>query len=210
MFTKTNKNGSYNNSYIQGNAEKIHDILLMNFIVINKIFLGFLQEDCSFLTNSRIYMFLSYSQHIINHFPTPPIFLKTIRRWLFYSIDFVWVRLNYTINHLKDPSCTSLRDAIQNIFSMLKIGIWSQYCGIFTNYMHFGICMHYDETIYYIRKKVDIERVTSNVRLKFGFGIGNRNQGPISVSVSEPNFFFPKPKHFFFKFFSLFPTSLGK
>ena len=34
----------------------------------------------------------------------------------------------------------------------------------------------------------------TSVRPKPGFGIGNRNQGPISVSVSEPKLFFPKPK----------------
>ena len=77
-ITKTNKIRIYNNSYIQENAEKIHDLLLKRFIVTNKILLGFLQEDSSFLTNSRIYMFLSYSQHIINHFPPPKIIVKTI------------------------------------------------------------------------------------------------------------------------------------
>jgi hypothetical protein len=34
-----------------------------------------------------------------------------------------------------------------------------------------------------------------------GFGIGNLNQGPISVLVSEPKLFFPKQKLFFPKFF---------
>ena len=48
-----------------------------------------------------------------------------------------------------------------------------------------------------------------SLRPKFGFVIGNRNQGSILVSVSEPKFFFPKPKLFIFKFFSFFPTSLG-
>ena len=39
--------------------------------------------------------------------------------------------------------------------------------------------------------------VQTSVRPKPGFGIGNRNQGPISVL--EPKlFFFPKPKHIFF------------
>ena len=47
------------------------------------------------------------------------------------------------------------------------------------------------------------------VRLKQGFNIGYRNQGPISVSVSESKYFFPNRKLFFFKFFSFFPTSLG-
>ena len=47
-----------------------------------------------------------------------------------------------------------------------------------------------------------------SVRPKFGFGIGNRNQGPISVSVSEPKFFFPKPK-LFFSNFTLFFLLLG-
>ena len=36
-----------------------------------------------------------------------------------------------------------------------------------------------------------------SVRPKLGFGIGNRNQGPISGSVSEQNFFFPKLELFF-------------
>ena len=40
-----------------------------------------------------------------------------------------------------------------------------------------------------------------SVRPKLGFGIGNRNQGPISGSVPEQNFFFPKPKLFFSKIF---------
>ena len=39
----------------------------------------------------------------------------------------------------------------------------------------------------------------SSVRPKPGFGIGNRNQSPISVSVLEPKLFFPKPKLFFQK-----------
>ena len=34
-----------------------------------------------------------------------------------------------------------------------------------------------------------------SVRPKPGFGIGNQNEGPLSVSVSEP-IFFPKPKDF--------------
>ena len=45
----------------------------------------------------------------------------------------------------------------------------------------------------------------SSVRPKSGFSIGNRNQGPILVSVSEPNFFFSETETF--KFFSFFPTS---
>ena len=47
-----------------------------------------------------------------------------------------------------------------------------------------------------------------SVRPKFGLGIGNRNQGPISVSVSELKFFSGN-RYFLFKFFSFFPTSLG-
>ena len=46
----------------------------------------------------------------------------------------------------------------------------------------------------------------TSVRPKFGFDIGNRNQGPISVS--EPKFFFPKPK-LFFSNFTLFFLLLG-
>ena len=42
----------------------------------------------------------------------------------------------------------------------------------------------------------------------FGFGIGNRNQGPISVSVWEPKLFIPKPKLFFFFNFSIFQIFL--
>ena len=49
----------------------------------------------------------------------------------------------------------------------------------------------------------------ATVRPKFGFGTENRNQGPISVSVSEANFFFRNRIFFFFKFFSFLPTSLG-
>ena len=33
-----------------------------------------------------------------------------------------------------------------------------------------------------------------SVRLKPGFGIGNRNQDQVSVSVSGPELFMPKPK----------------
>ena len=33
-----------------------------------------------------------------------------------------------------------------------------------------------------------------SVRLKPGFGIGNRNQDQVSVSVSGPELFLPKPK----------------
>ena len=49
-----------------------------------------------------------------------------------------------------------------------------------------------------------------SVRLKPGFDIGNRNQGPISVS--DPKLFFRKPKLFFskqFKFLSCFLTPWG-
>ena len=37
--------------------------------------------------------------------------------------------------------------------------------------------------------------------LKPGLGIGNQNPGPISVSVSEPKLFDPKPKLIYFWFF---------
>ena len=57
---------------------------------------------------------------------------------------------------------------------------------------------------------------STSVQLKPGFGIGNRNQGPILVSISEPKLFFPKPKLFFqkkvqkrFKLLSCFPPSWG-
>ena len=43
-----------------------------------------------------------------------------------------------------------------------------------------------------------------SVRTKFGFGIGNRNQGPILVSVSEPKFFFSETETHFFKFSHVF------
>ena len=43
-----------------------------------------------------------------------------------------------------------------------------------------------------------------SVRPKFGFGIGNRNQGPISVSVLEP-----KLEHFFSNFSHFFPLLWG-
>ena len=36
--------------------------------------------------------------------------------------------------------------------------------------------------------------VYSSVRPKLGFGIGNRNQDQVSVSVSGPELFLPKPK----------------
>ena len=52
--------------------------------------------------------------------------------------------------------------------------------------------------------------VLSSVRPKFGFGIGNRNQGPISVSVSEPNFFFSETNFFFFIIFLIFSHFLGE
>ena len=41
----------------------------------------------------------------------------------------------------------------------------------------------------------------------FGFGIGNRNQGPISVSVSELIFFSKTETFLFFKFFHVFESS---
>ena len=40
-----------------------------------------------------------------------------------------------------------------------------------------------------------------SVRLKFGFIMGNRNQGPFLVWVLEPKCFFPKPIFFFSNFF---------
>ena len=40
------------------------------------------------------------------------------------------------------------------------------------------------------------EGIGVSVGPKAGFGIRNRNQGPILVSVSEPKLFFPKPKLF--------------
>ena len=43
--------------------------------------------------------------------------------------------------------------------------------------------------------------IDNSARPKPGFGIGNRNQGPITVSVSEPKLFFPKPKLFLSKKF---------
>ena len=42
---------------------------------------------------------------------------------------------------------------------------------------------------------------TNSARPKPGFGIGNRNQGSILVSVSE--LVFPKPKLFFFQNISI-------
>ena len=36
--------------------------------------------------------------------------------------------------------------------------------------------------------------VTGSVQPKLGFGIGNRNQDQVSVSVSGPELFLPKPK----------------
>ena len=54
--------------------------------------------------------------------------------------------------------------------------------------------------------------IVASVRPKFGFGIENRNQGPISVPpvlVSEPRFFFSKTETLFFNFFSFFPTLGG-
>ena len=46
------------------------------------------------------------------------------------------------------------------------------------------------------------------IRLKPGFGIGNRNQSPTSVSVSQP-IFFPETETFFFKIFLMFTHFLG-
>ena len=43
--------------------------------------------------------------------------------------------------------------------------------------------------------------IRSSVQPKPGFGIRNRNQGPISVSVSEPKLFFFETKIFFSEFF---------
>ena len=44
-----------------------------------------------------------------------------------------------------------------------------------------------------------------NLRPKPSLGIGNRIQSPIWVL--KLNFFFPKPKLFFFRFYSFFPNS---
>ena len=44
--------------------------------------------------------------------------------------------------------------------------------------------------------------LSTSVRPKLGFGIGNRNQGPITVSVSEPKLFVTKL--FFSKFFNCY------
>ena len=44
----------------------------------------------------------------------------------------------------------------------------------------------------------------SSVRPKFGIGAKFRPKLWVSVSVSEPKFFFPKPKLFFFQNFSIF------
>ena len=49
-----------------------------------------------------------------------------------------------------------------------------------------------------------------SVRPKFGFGIGNRYQGPISVSVSEPIFFFTETETFFFQIFLIFSHFFGE
>ena len=43
----------------------------------------------------------------------------------------------------------------------------------------------------------------SSVQPKPGFGIGNRNQSPISVSVTEPKMFFSKKETFMFPTFFL-------
>ena len=40
----------------------------------------------------------------------------------------------------------------------------------------------------------DFDFKRSSVRLKPDFGIGNRNQDQVSVSVSGPELFLPKPK----------------
>ena len=53
----------------------------------------------------------------------------------------------------------------------------------------------------------------SGVRPKPGFGIGNQNQGPISVLVSKTHVFFSETETYFFKFFqifSCFSASLGE
>ena len=58
---------------------------------------------------------------------------------------------------------------------------------------------------YVIRDEHDFFSCTvCSVRPKPGFGIGNRNQGPVSVSVSEPKFFFSETETFFFLFFQIF------
>ena len=50
-------------------------------------------------------------------------------------------------------------------------------------------------------KVVILSDAQLSVQPKPGFGIGNQNQGPISVSVSEPKLFFQKPKFLIFKIF---------
>ena len=50
----------------------------------------------------------------------------------------------------------------------------------------------------------------ATVRPKFGFGTENRNQGPISVSVSEANFFFRNRIFFFFQIFLISPHFFGE
>ena len=50
----------------------------------------------------------------------------------------------------------------------------------------------------------DLDRAVGSVRPKFGIGAEFRPKLWVSVSVSEPKFFFPKPKLFFFKIFQNF------
>ena len=52
------------------------------------------------------------------------------------------------------------------------------------------------------------EALQNIVQPKSGLSIGNQNQGPISVS--EPKFFFPKPKLFFFQIFFIFSHFFGE
>ena len=49
-----------------------------------------------------------------------------------------------------------------------------------------------------------------SVRPKFGFGIGNRNQGPISILVSEPKLFFRNRNVFLFQIFLIFFRFFGE
>ena len=49
----------------------------------------------------------------------------------------------------------------------------------------------YDSVSFPILKKLS---TYTSVRPKHGFGIGNRNQDQVSVSVSGPELFLPKPK----------------
>ena len=54
----------------------------------------------------------------------------------------------------------------------------------------------------------DLDRAVGSVRPKFGIGAEFRPKLRVSVSVSEPKFFFPKPKLFFSKFFKNFQKIL--